>query len=61
MRALDAGPRGDLETIYPGWSSTTSDFASDQAALLNIHTRPNIIFKKKIIKIEVKSVQEKEQ
>jgi anaerobic dimethyl sulfoxide reductase subunit B len=61
MRALDAGPRIEIELKYPGWSSTTSDFASDQAARLNIHTRPNIIFKKKIIKIEVESVQEKEQ
>ncbi len=51
MRALDAGPIDELKQKYPDWTDKVENFPDDSILGLEINTKPNIIFKKKIRRV----------
>lgn len=52
MRALDAGPIEELRQKYPGAAASTQDALPDVSQLTNEHVRPNLLYKRKILRIK---------
>lgn len=51
MRALDAGPMDEIKNKYSGWTDKIEAFPDGIIGALKIDTKPNLIIKKKRIRV----------